>query len=215
VNEYVTVEELKYTLELPSAFADLNIQQAVEAASRAVDDHTGRRFYTTESDEVRYFSPEHWSSYSRYVDGDFVGYYTTPYIDVGDLSTVTGVSVDLADDGTYEQAWVSGTDYWLEPYNAPLDGWPYERLTLRATAGRSFPGYAHSVRVTGKFGWGTTPAAVKMATSMLASRWLKRMREAPFGVVGIGGDGAAVSISTVDVDVLALLRPYSRHSVLT
>lgn len=214
MNEYVTVDELRYTLELPSAFADLNVAQACEAASRAVDDHTGRRFYTTTSDEIRYFSPDQWYQV-RYVDGDPVGYWTSPYLDVGDLSTVTGISVDTNDDGTYEQAWVQDTDYRLEPYNAPLDGWPYERLVLRSIAGRTFPGYDHSIRVTGKFGWSATPAAIKMATSMLASRWLKRMREAPFGAVGIGPDGGVVTISAVDVDVLALLRPYSRHSVLT
>lgn len=215
MNEYVTVEELKYTLEIGGPYADANIPLVCESASRSVDDYCGRRFFTTEADEERFFTPSSWDS-PRYIDGEFVGYYgNRPYLEVGDLNSVTSVEVDLADDGTYEESWVKDTDYWLEPYNNPLDGKPWDRLVLRSAAGRSFPGYAHSIKITGKWGWTPTPPSVKLAASMLASRFLKRQREAPFGIAGIGPDGEAVRISVSDPDVIALLHPYTIHSVLT
>jgi hypothetical protein len=212
---YVEMEELKKSLTLDgTSFADLDIQLAILATTEAIEDYCGRRFRTTTVDETRYFTPDSWGQ-GRYVDGDFVGYYSNGYLDVGDLLSVTSVSVDLGDDGTYEQSWVQGTDYWLEPYNNPLDGKPYDRLVLRATGGRSFPGYDHSIQVVGKWGWSPTPASVKLAASMLAGRWLKRQREAPFGVVGVGPDGEAVRIVVTDPDVVALLQPFTIRSVLT
>ncbi len=210
---YLELEELKKSLTLDgTSFADLDIQLAILASRESIEDHTGRRFRTTTSDEVRYFTPDNWGD-GRYVDGEFVGYYSNAYLEVGDLSAApTEVAVDIADDGTYEQVWVHGTDYWLEPYNNLLDGKPYDRLVLRSTGGRSFPGYAHSVRITGKWGWVPTPASVKLAAKLLSTRWVKR-REAPFGVTGIGPDGEVVRIE-VDSDVEKLLRPYEVRSVL-
>lgn len=212
---YLELEELKKTLTLEgTSFADLDLTVVLGSTTEAIEDYCGRRFRTTVSDEVRYFSPESWGE-GRYIDGDFVGYYSNAYLNIGDLNSVTSVEVDVGDDGTYEQAWVQDIDYWLEPYNNPLDGKPWDRLVLRATGGRSFPGYAHSVKITGKWGWTPTPASVKLAASMLASRWVKRQREAPFGVVGVGPDGEAVRISVTDPDVIALLNPFTIHSVLT
>lgn len=212
-NEYVTVTELKYTLEISSAFADENIAAACEAASRTVDDLTGRRFYTTAADEVRYFTADSWTTYYRYVDGDVVG-STGSAVDLGDLKSVTEVAVDTDDNGTFNQVWVQDVDFRLEPYNAALDGRPWDRLALISAAGRSFPGYDRAIRVTGKFGWTPVPPAVKTATAMLAHTLLRRMREAPFGVVGVGIDNAAVRIPAVDPHVRMLLQPYVRTQVL-
>jgi hypothetical protein len=56
------------------------------------------------------------------------------------------------------------------------------------------------------------PAQVKEATSILAARLIRRMREAPFGVVVVGGIdvGAAARIARVDPDVRFLLEPFTR-----
>lgn len=211
---YLEMEELKKTLTLDgTSFADLDVQLAILSTRDSIEDHTGRRFRTTTSDEVRYFDPESWGS-GRYVDGEFVGYYSNAYLNVGDLISVTSIEVDTDGDGTYEESWVAGTDYWLEPYNAVLDGRPYDRITLRGAAGRSFPGYAHSVKITGKWGWVPTPPNVKLAAKIMAARWIKR-RESPFGAAGIGPDGDVVRITIDDPDVLKLLNPYTLHSVLT
>jgi hypothetical protein len=69
-----------------------------------------------------------------------------------------------------------------------------------------------SVAVTGQFGWPAVPAQVIEATTILATRLLRRAREAPFGVVGLGIDGAAVRISRFDPDVGFLLDPLVKGS---
>jgi hypothetical protein len=42
--------------------------------------------------------------------------------------------------------------------------------------------------VTGQFGWSTSPEDIKAATSILAAKLFKRVREAPFGIVTVGID---------------------------
>lgn len=211
---YLELEELKKSMTLEgTTFTDLDLQLAILSTRDSIEDHTGRRFRTTVTDEVRYFDPECWGG-GRYVDGEFVGYYSNAYLNVGDLNSITSVKVDQNGDGTFEETWVAGTDFWLEPYNAPLDGKPYDRIALRGVAGRSFPGYHRSVEITGKWGWVPTPPNVKLAAKILAIRWHKR-RESPFGAAGIGPDGEVVRITIDDPDVLKLLNPYTIHSVLT
>lgn len=213
---YVELEEMKKTLTLDgTSFADLDLQGAILASKEGIEDFCGRRFYTTPADEIRYFSPETFGHERRYIDGDPVGYYGTSYLDVGDLNAVTEVAVDLGDDGVFEDIWTLGTHYRLEPFNAALDGKPWDRISLTSNGGKYFPGYAHSVRITGKWGWTPTPASVKLAASMMVSRWVKRMREAPFGVAGIGPDGEPVRIAVTDPDVIGLLTPYRIRNLVT
>lgn len=212
---YTQVEEFKQSLTLSgTTFANMDIETAVAAASRKIDEETGRRFYTTTSNEVRYFTPDSWTTSYRYIDGDVAGYYTRPELDVGDIAALTEVVADTNDDGTFEQTWVVDVDFRLEPYNAPLDGQPWDRIVLTSSGGRSFPGYDHSIRVTGRFGWLSAPPQIKLATEMLAGRYLKRLREAPFGVAGIGADGDAVRIASVDPDIAQLIAPFVRRQIL-
>ena len=51
---------------------------------------------------------------------------------------------------------------------------------------------------------------MQQATGLVASRLLKRSREAPFGVAGFSMEGTAVRIAPVDPDVASLLNPYLR-----
>jgi hypothetical protein len=71
------------------------------------------------------------------------------------------------------------------------------------------------VKLTGQFGWTILPEAVKAATSILAAKLLRRVREAPFGIVTAGIDqGVAMRIARTDPDVYSLIAPYSRHAPL-
>lgn len=57
-NEYVSVAELKETLNLTGkTFADQDLAMAVTAASRWVDGHTGTQFYPGTVGEVRKYTP--------------------------------------------------------------------------------------------------------------------------------------------------------------
>jgi len=196
-NNYVGLEEFKTTLEMASeTFADADITVALSAASRGIDEACGRRFYPdADAAQVRYYSP--WRS---------------DYIQVDDIITVTSLKTDPGGDGTFEETWTLNTDYTREPLNASADGEPWTLLRTHPTGSFYFPsGYPRSVELTGKFGWNAVPPAIKQATTLSAARLLKRAREVPFGIAGIGLDGSAVRIVSQDPDVQALIAPFSRN----
>lgn len=195
-NNYVGLEEFKTTLEMAAeTFADADITIALSAASRGIDKLTGRRFYAdTDAAQVRYYSP------------------ADPYtLRVDDIITVTSLKTDQSGDGVFESTWTLNTDYVREPLNAAADGEPWTQLCAHPLGGYTFPtSIPRSVELTGKFGWSTVPPAIKEATTLAGHRLLKRAREVPFGIAGIGLDGSAVRIVAQDPDVLALVNQFSR-----
>ena len=191
---YVEPEELKATLELlGTSYADLDVRRSVVAASRAIDEICGRRFWLdSDANHVRYYQG----------CGDRVW--------VDDIVEVTSVEVDTNGDGSFGSAWTENDDYLLAPLNAAADGWPWTRLEVHPNSGSYFPHYPRSVKVTGQFGWSTVPEAIKAATGILAERVMVRMRQAPLGVQQFGLDGEAVQIARTDPDVAMLVAPYVR-----
>lgn len=189
---YVELEEAKATIELSGySYADGDLAVALSAASRAIDKECGRRFWLdTDNTSVRYYSPE---SYSLLV--------------VDDIVDLQQVAVDVGGVGSFV-AWPA-TSYNAGPYNAAEDDEPY--TFVETARGYSFPCMARGVRVTGQFGWPTVPAPVKECTTILASRLMKRAREAPFGIQSVGLDGAAVRISRTDPDLMFLLNGYVKR----
>lgn len=197
-SDYVTTAEFKETLELTGeSFADADIALAITSASRMVEDVTDRRFWAdTDTAQIRYYTP---------VDDCRLA--------IDDLVTLTALATDPNGNGTFGTTWTLNTDFVLEPLNAAIDGSgsPWTSLSVHPRTSLYLPvGYPRSVRVTGKFGWSAVPPEIKQATSMLASRLLKRAREAPFGVAAFGIDGAAVRVASQDPDVYSLLQPFIR-----
>lgn len=195
---YLTLPELKSTLTMNgTTFADADLTLAISAASRAVDSITSRRFWLdSDATKVRYYTP-----------------VSDRMVKIDDLVTLTSVQVDLTGGGTYSDAWTLGTDFVLEPFNAPSEQppRPYGTIRTRLMSGRWFPTYIEqSVKVTGQFGWSTVPDDVAAATGILASKLLRRSREAPFGIVTSGLDGVAMRIGRTDPEVELLLRDYVR-----
>lgn len=198
-NEYVTVSELKATLGLTGqTYADDDIALAVTAASRAIDNECGRRFYAdTDATQVRYYTP---------LNGDLM--------QVDDLVTLTSLETDPGGDGTWEELWTLNTDFTLKPANAVADGKPYTLIAMHPSGRYSFStSYPRTIKVTGQFGWPAVPSEVKMAASILATALLKRAREAPFGVVALGVDTAA-RIAKTDPHLALLLGPYRKWRAL-
>lgn len=201
VTNYIDREWLKSSLTLTGeTYGDADIDSAIASGSRAADDFCGRRFYAdVNATQVRYYTPT--SSRLLLID---------------DVVTVTTLKTDSSGDGTFETTWTVNTDYVLNPLNAAADGVPWSWISVSPTSSRYFPCYARSVELTGKFGWAEVPSAVKQATSLIASRLLKRSREAPFGIAFVGSldVGAASRIARVDPDVQGLLAPYVRPPAL-
>lgn len=195
-NEYISREELKEALSLAGqAFADQDLDRAIAAASRAIDTTTGRRFYPDPSDTTRKYIP-----------------MNTNYISIDDLSSFTS----LTDSGG--ASWTLNTDFFLEPINAIAEGQAYTGIRsinkpFLWDASHMLPGVPGPdprISVTGKFGWAAPPAEIVQATQILATRLMRRGREAAFGVLGLGLDGAAVRIVNTDPDVMSLVQPYVR-----
>ena len=195
--DYVTLSALKSTLNLTGSTYDTDLQAAITAASRAIDQigGPGRRFYQDASDVTRYFWPEN-----------------SGWCIIDDLSSFTSLTVAGS-------TWTQGTDFYFEPINATADSVPFTAIramgkpfifTKSEIQPGSWTGFDGRVTVVGKWGWAATPAPISQAAGILASRLFKRAREAPFGIVGIGADVQAIRLGTQDPDVLALVNPYSR-----
>lgn len=198
-NGYVTIEELQAHIDASgdASFAGGdrgNMELAIEAASRWIDEQTGTRFYTTA--ETRYYTPD-WS--------DLL------YID--DLVAVTTLKTDDDGDGVYETTWTA-TDYILEPRNAALRNRPYRQIRInRNTGDYAFPvGVDYGVELVGSFGYQAgastaAPANVRQACLLIAHR-LWRRKDAIFGVAGTPGLGVTTIQAQIprDSDVMTLLE---------
>ena len=198
-NAYIEIEQFKATAELGgTSYPDLDIQAAILAASRAIDAACNRRFWVdANANQARVYTP--WQDHPR-------------RLIIDDLVTLTSVLVDRTGDGVYEETWTNNTDFVLDPPNAAADNWPYTSILLRSNNNKTMPFNEHSVQVTGKFGWPAVPAEIVDATTMYASRLVKRKREAPFGIVSTGLDTPGVRIGKQDPDVFALIQPYMKGS---
>ncbi len=179
------------------SFADYSGQMAISAASSGIEQYCGRRFDLSSSGSVaRYYSP--------------IQARTLNIDDIVTTSYGATVQIDQDADGVFETTWVLNSDYLLEPLNAQADGWPYESIRVHPRSAQRFPGWPRSIKVTGQFGWPAVPSTVKEATMIMSVRLLKRAREAPFGVVGLGLDNSPVRIARIDPDVCFLLDNWVR-----
>lgn len=142
-NLYASLEQFQLRIATdgysPTADDDAQQLQHLEAASRWIDGHTGRRFYAAV--ETRYFTAE---------------WYDLLLIE--DLISVTTLKTDEDEDRTYETTWAA-TDYDLEPYNAPLGipPGPYVMIRVTPNGDYSFPIRARrAVEIAGVWGWPQT-----------------------------------------------------------
>ncbi len=196
---YCGLEEVKGYVSLQGkTFADDAYLRSLRAASRGIDKAAHTRFYlplVTSVPETRYYTPV-W----------------TGRVEIEHAVAIVAVSVDRNGDGTFEESWVLDQDYVREPLNAAADGVPWDSLSARGLpVGKGdWPrGVLRSVRVEGTFGWNAVPDDVAVATSIVATQLLLRLRQAPFGVVAFG-ENAAARIARTDPDVQRLLTPYIR-----
>lgn len=195
VNGYCTVADFRSELtDADAALDESLIENAINAASRAIDNYCGRRFWQDASPVVRQYEVEDLARPAP----------------VDDISTSDGlvVQLDSNGDGTYA-ATLAAADYQLRPLNADADGGAYAWRQIALVGGRRFPrarnGFAN-LQVTAQWGWSQVPADVAKAARLKAVALFKR-KDAPFGVAGFGEFGA-VRITRQDTDVQALLAPF-------
>jgi hypothetical protein len=197
-NGYATQAQIKAAVGIEDTVDDTLIDAAINAASRQIDAHCGRRFWVDGSVVAREFYAECASD-----------------LYVGDISTATGliVKLDEADTGAFGTTLTISTHFLLEPRNAALEVpvQPYTHLRLvdgayvfpRSSSGR--PG----VQVTAQYGWPAVPDDITQAC-ILQARTLFKAPATQFGAFQVGVDGFSRQIRPMDPVAVALLTPYVR-----
>lgn len=192
-NGLCTLAEFKSAAGLSDTVDDVKLEPIIEAASRLIERHCGRRFYADTTATARVFAPLH--NGLAIVD-DF---HTT-----ADL--VIKTDPDLT--GSFGTTWAVA-DYQLEPLNGLRRGvsWPYDGI--RAIGAYLFPTSLQraTVQVTAKWGWATVPTDVKVA-ALIQSEALFKAYDAPLGVAGIGDMGVMRMREALHPSAVTLLEEY-------
>lgn len=176
-DRYVDLDDLKQYMSIPNGItaSDDELGDALDSASREIEDWCGRQFHDAGTTSSRVYQPEH---------ADLV------YVD--DFHTTTGLTVETDEDkdGTYDTTW-SSSEYQLEPLNGVVEGrsgWPFG--AIRALDDKSFPtGKRATVRITAQWGWAAVPTQVLQACRIIASE-TANLAHTPLGVAGFGEWGA-------------------------
>jgi hypothetical protein len=192
-NGYATLAQVKSALRISDSIDDSILEMAVESASRAIDGHAARYFYSSGTATRLYAA-----------DDSFI-------VQTDDIAgTAIVLQTSSAGDGVFDTTW-SPIDYQLEPLNGNVDGLAVPFTRIRAVENYLFPVEVEQalVKVTAVFGWASVPIAITQATIIQASRIYKRL-ESPLGVAGFGDLGAISVTRDLDPDVAQLVAPYRR-----
>lgn len=197
VNPYCTVQDLRDQLgdagtSLPTSL----LERAVNASSRAIDNHCHRHFWLDTGVATRtYMVEDPWAVY------------------VDDIGTRSGLIVKVGTDGiNFPTTLTSGTQFILEPRNADqyatasYGAYAFWQIRMVGTAFPTPSCNLPTLQVTARFGWSAVPDDITEACIIKASSLFKR-KDAPFGVAGFTEFGA-VRITRSDIDVLDLLKDY-------
>lgn len=202
-NGYATVAELREQFGDDTKLTLALLERAINSASRAVDNFTGRRFWQDPAVKVRTYRPTGRVTFE--LNGDPNGV---------DISTTAGLVVksDTGLDGTFATTWAA-TDFQLEPLNVDQGDAAFSWTTITAIGDHRFViGYPRAtLQITAQFGWSAVPDEVKQATLMKAARLFRR-KESPLGVIGFDEFGAT-RITRHDSDVVEMLQPYVRAGI--
>jgi hypothetical protein len=195
VNGYCSVDDVRDQLSDSGSILATNLmEKAVNAASRAVDDYCGRRFWQDPAPVARKYRPRRRDK-----------------VTVDDISTTTGLIVETTSSVSWAAptTWTLDTDFELEPDNADAEGPAYAWWRLLAVGSKHFQhARFRSLRVTARWGWSQVPDPISEATLLKAVSLFER-RNAPFGVAGFGEFGV-VKITRKDSDVVDLLSGYTK-----
>lgn len=183
MSTYVDLPTFKEYLSVADSARDVLLTQALQTASRHVDQLTGRSFTLADSTSQRVYRTRGRVVPCRDIDGDGLL--------VDDIADVTGLTVETGSGST----WSDYTGWAAEPA-AP--GMPVTMLRGRW--------WTPAVRVTALWGWPEVPDEVVQATLLQAARLHKR-RGSPEGIAG-SAEWGAVRVSRTDPDVEALVSPY-------
>jgi hypothetical protein len=133
---YCPVDVLKAELDETLATNDARLLRVLERASRRIDDHCHRHFYTKTA--TRTFTARR------------SGELLLPY----DLLSIVTLKTDEDGDWDFDQTWAT-TDYHLYPFN----DWPKWKILTKSGGSYCFPGQLEGVQITGIWGYGDGQSA--------------------------------------------------------
>jgi hypothetical protein len=196
-NGYATLNQVKAALRISDTVDDSLLEMAIESASRAIDGHAGRYFYSSGT-ATRYYAAQ--DSYLVQTD-DISGTALT-------LQTSSG------GDGVFDTTW-DQIDYQLEPLNGNVDGLEVPFTRIRAVENYLYPVESDQalIKVTAVFGFAAVPIGITQACVIQSSRIFKRL-DSPLGIAGFGDMGAMRVSRYLDPDVEQLVAPYRRMNNL-
>jgi hypothetical protein len=193
--QYCTVSDVKAGTNITDSTLDTEISSIIDDVSRAIDDKTAQRFYPdNDANQVRYFLPEN-----------------TGRCDIFPLNTFTSLTTFL--DPTDQ--WQLGTDFYLEPLNAPADGAPWTALRTiarpflfsKAEIPQGWAALDGRITITGNWGWATVAGPVHRAC-VLQSRRIFARRNTPMGYEMGSIETGGMRVPRLDPDVEGMLAPY-------
>ena len=184
-NGYVTLTDVLAEIGgNTNASSDARLEQAIEAASRQIDDYTGRRFWQDPTVATRTYYPD-----------DPYELHSVPGA-VMDISTTSGliVKTDEGDNGTFNTTLTINSDFIVQPTNASAEGLPF--TSIRVVGGNySLPRWGSGrpgVQVTARFGFASVPEPVQQAC-LIQSVLLYKATDAAMGGLSFG-DGAFMRV---------------------
>ena len=195
---YASLAMFKASVGISDSQDDIALQNVLDATDTLIDLYCDRKTGFGTATETRYYTAE-----------DF------QYVLVDDLVSVSSLQTDDDANGTYETTWTANTDYILAPRNAGLDGWPYTEIDTSVTWPRNFPKDVYlGVKVTGVFGFPSTPAAVTQAAIIQANAvWASRT--SPFGVISSVDLGGIIrQTRALHPEAALILDPYRKRGGL-
>lgn len=187
---YATLTEFRERLNITNATRDdAPLLDALETASRDVDEDTGRRFWLDLTTSARTYMET----------GRILRAREGWRLLIDDIGSTAGLVVEYG----YGDTWSTITDYETGPENALAHRRPVTSLLRWA----GWPcGSTTRIRVTARWGWPVVPSQIHDATLLRAHRLYSR-REAPSGVAGFGDQGP-VRYSRYDPDYDQLIAPF-------
>ena len=208
--QYVDKADVKTWLGLSGTAQDTNIDIAINAACRAIDDFCGREFIQTETTQDRYY------------DCEFADY---AFVD--DIATTTGLVVKtLNEDGTDDQTLVLNTDFYLYPLNADkvIPTMPFYKIVMAIeNGGKVLPThFPKGLKVTATFGFpdqhnagSYVPEAITQAALIQSARFWQR-KNSPMGFSGNPETGQApiIFLSELDPDVKTLCKKFKKTTII-
>lgn len=210
--DYVTVAEIKSDIpdspmfDVSDETYDTVLGNMVTAASRMIDSYVGgwaNYFYPTTDSQTRYFDGN--GEEQLYID---------PMVSL----TSVYVSESGGRAATDYTAWTVDSDFFVAPYNYSSIGMPIMSLVVDNDSGSkgTWGTTRKGVKVTGVFGWSTTPPAdVEQACKIQAVRFFMRSKQGYQDAAANPNMGEMYYVKELDPDVKILLNRYRVHNLVT